>query len=288
MTEAASKLHFPEDIKLNSRPLVEAWLDIRWQLEPLTPQQQPTIPQQPQFMKDPGFPFAVGNFFQSVKDQFGQTDPLPAAALPQDIPYVVHHQFRPGKDKWPLLQLGPGVATVNFTDPYSWSMFREKALYLRSKLVEAYGDIQLKAQAVTLQYRNAIPFEFSSGHLLEFLKKDLNTSIKLPAYVPGDVGSTEEPTGSIIALTFNLKEPKGQGTIGFATASTKEKDPKTDQETELVVFDLSVSSTVDNAPNLYDENKFALWLVSAHAVIHEWFFSFIEGPLFQKYMNKGE
>jgi hypothetical protein len=45
------KFHFPLEIKLESNPLIEAWLEIRWQLE------RDNITQ---LMRDPGFPFALG------------------------------------------------------------------------------------------------------------------------------------------------------------------------------------------------------------------------------------
>ena len=189
------------------------------------------------------------------------------------------------------MQLGPGVATANFTYPYyTWDLFLEKALYLRDKLVcaYAYGEMELKMQTVTLRYRNGVPFEYSSNNLLDFFEQNLNTSIALPDHIPGLVSSTTRPTSANIFLTFDLLEPKGTGTLRLVTGGRQRKDPETHQEItdEMLMWQLEVASGGNDAPALKEENEFANWLTSAHAVIHEWFFSLIEGPLFKKY--KGE
>jgi uncharacterized protein (TIGR04255 family) len=277
--EKTSKFHFSREIKLESNPLLEAWLEIRWQLEPTNI---------PNFSRDPNFPFALGVFFSNVKNEFGYREPLGPSHAPEDmLPYVVRYRFRPGKDEWPLLQLGPGVATVNFTEPYTWDHFEEKALYLRERLLDAYGKTELKPQLVVLRYRNGEPLEYGSNNLLDFFNEDLNTSITLPAHIPGFVSSVTWPTSANISFTFDLLEPKGTGTLRLGTGSRQRID-KTNQEIteQMVIWQLEVASGGNDAPALTEEDEFAHWLTSAHAVIHEWFFSLIEGPLFRRY--KGE
>lgn len=275
-----TKFHFPLEIELETNPLLEAWLEIRWQLE------HSDIPG---LSRDPNFPFALGVFFSNVENEFGYREPLGPSRAPEDmLPYVVRYRFRPGKGKWPLLQLGPGVATVNFTKPYTWDLFRQTALYLRDKLVYAYGGTELKVETITLRYRNGEPFEYSSNNLLDFLKQNLNASIVLPDHIPGFVSSTTRPTSANIFLTFDLLEPKGTGTLRFATGSREREDPETNQRIrdEMLMWQLEVASGGNDAPALNDENEFAHWLTLAHAVIHEWFLSLIVGSLFKKY--KGE
>lgn len=275
------EFHFPSEIKLESNPLLEAWLEIRWQLE---------RDNMTQSMRDPGFPFALGVFFNSVKEEFEYREELPVSLAPEDmLPYVVRHRFRPGKDEWPLLQLGPGVATVNFTEPYTWDLFEEKALYLRRKLLEAYGVMELKPQLVALRYRNGESFEYGSNNLLDFFNEDFNTSITLPAHIPGFVGSVTWPTSANIFFTFDLLEPKGTGTLRLGTGSRQRTDRTNQEITEqMVMWQLEVASGGNDAPALSEEDEFAHWLSSAHAVIHEWFFSLIDGCLFEKYKGKGE
>jgi len=280
MGEKFSKFHFPADIKLKSNSLLEAWLDIRWQLVPTNV---------PGFMKDPGFPFALGAFYQSIKDKFGYREDLEASQTPEDMfPHVVRHRFRPKEGQWPILQLGPGVASVNFTDSYSWSDFLEAALYLREELLSAYSETELKLQMIALRYRNGIPFQFSSNSSLDFLKQHLNVSVELPVHIPGSVSLQTWPTNIHLTTTFNLSDPQGKGTLKFGTAMGTEKSAESNQEIkrEMLVWELEVKSEYNNTPNLDKKDEFASWLASAHGVIHEWFFSLIEGPLFEKYSGE--
>jgi uncharacterized protein (TIGR04255 family) len=278
--EKTSKFHFSREIKLESNPLLEAWLEIRWQLE----RDDVT-----QLMRDPGFPFALGVFFNSVKAEFGYREELAISRAPEDmLPYVVRHRFREDKDKWPLLQLGPGVATVNFTDPYTWDLFKKRALYLREKLVSAYDNMELKVQMLALRYRNGELFDQSLNNPLDFSSQNLNTSVMLPAHIPGPVSSMAGPTNMDFSLTFDLVEPRGTGIMRLGTGGRQRRDPETNQKItdEMLIWQLEVISGGNDAPALSEEGEFAHWLTSAHAVIHEWFFSLIEGPLFKKY--KGE
>ena len=41
-------------------------------------------------------------------------------------PHIVHHRFRVSPDGWPLLQVGPGVFTVNDTANYRWTEFEKR------------------------------------------------------------------------------------------------------------------------------------------------------------------
>ena len=280
MGKTPSKFHFPLEIKLESNPLLEAWLEIRWQLEPGVA---------PGLKRDAGFPFALAAFYASVRDRFGYREDLDASHAPQGVlPYVVRHRFRSGENEWPLLQLGPGVGTVNFTSPYTWDDFKETALYLRRILLDAYTETELKTQTVTLRYRNGIPFEYHSSDLLSYLKHNLNTSIGLPVHIPGLGNSMTWPTGMNFVLSFDLSEPRGTGTLRFATAVRRQKSPESSQETEseMLIWQLEVESGGDDAPELSKEDEFAQWLISAHNVIHEWFFSLIQGPLYRLYRGE--
>jgi uncharacterized protein (TIGR04255 family) len=270
------KFNFPPDIKLKNNPLIEAWLEIRWQLVP---------GDVANFMRDPGFPFALGAFYKNIKNEFGYREDLEASHAPDEmLPYVVRHRFRPDKDKWPVLQLGPGVASVNFVDSYSWNAFSDLALYLREKLLDAYGETELKTQAVTLRYRNGEPFEYSSNNLLDFLRQNLNTSIALPVRIPGSVSSLPWPTSINVNSTFELIEPKGTGAVRFGTG--KRGIVSESKKDELLIWELEVSSRNPDAPNLNEKTEFVNWLTLAHSVIHEWFFSMVEGPLFRKYKDE--
>ena len=281
MAPRAPKSRNREEVILAKPPLNEAWLEIRWKLHD-TPEG---------LQIDPGFPFALGTFYHGVKDRYAYRVDLDASRAPQEmLPFVVRHQFRPGKEEWPVLQIGPGVATVNLTRPYSWDLFLNEIRFLRDQLVEAYGDDPIKTDLITLRYKNSEPFDYRTNDFLEFLRTRLNTELSLPGNVPGNFASRPSPTSGRIRLSFDLARPKGTGALLLGTGTqTMEQDtlPHARVKAEVLLWQLELASGGDDAPNVYDESQFHSWLGDAHSVLHEWFFSLIEGALLQEYMDEG-
>ena len=175
--------------------LLEAWLEIRWRLDQLTPGAPP------QFSRDPRFAFALGAFRDAVQDGYGYVEDIDRTYGPtMMVPHSILYRFRPGDGLWPLLQLGMGIAAVNFVRPYSWRRFQDEAQYLRSKLVEAFGEPLLEADTVTLRYRNGFPFAYSTCNLLHRLDESLGVSISLPPQVPGSASRPPGPARSAIKM----------------------------------------------------------------------------------------
>lgn len=274
------RLHFPLDIKLAEPPLAEAWLEIRWRMQPTG------IPGQAQ---DPDFPFALGVFYNAVRDRYTHRQDLPASQIPLFLlPFVVRHQFWSAQSIWPILQLGPGVATVNFTLPYSWASLRSEAVFLRNKLLEAYGSKLAPCESITLRYLNAEPYDFSKDDVLSFLRSNLNTDVHFPQRIPNGFVSNAHPSNGSFQVAFNLITPPGTATIGLATGARDipaRAGPPVNP-TNVVMWQLEVASQGEQAPQLSDGPHFEEWLDLAHQVVHEWFFSLIEGKLMTKYKGK--
>lgn len=276
MKNKLSQFHYPTEIKLKNNSLIEAWLEIRWELKETDV---------PGFLVDPQYPFALGIFFESVKDTFGFVEELPSIKAPEGfLPYAVQHRFRVTKDGWPILQLGPGVASVNFTTPYSWTLFKKKAQYLRSKLINAYKASGLNTLGIFLRYRNSFPYEYSSENLLIFLEEKLNTTISLPEFIPGSFIKKPIPSNSNILFTYDLSAPKGMGKIQIGTGHAGKANAEEDSKSkEVIIVELEVGSVNQDAPDITIESNFIDWLELSHSVIHEWFFSLIDGDLFKQF-----
>jgi uncharacterized protein (TIGR04255 family) len=262
---------FPADIHLNHNPLVEAWLEIRWELENA---------EQPGFMQDPGYAFALGTLYGSIKSDFPYIENTDATQAVIEIPYVVRHRFRPAKDQWPILQIGPGVASVNLTESYTWDGLKKLAGTLAERLLEAYSTRDLKIQLVSLKYRNAIPFAYSVENIVEFLQDELNTVLQLPT-IPGYAGSKDAPTALNFNLSYDLATPKGTGTIQFATGTSAHSG-------EVAIWDLVLTSGGKDVPDLRNIREFNEWLEAANMVLRDWFFSIIEGPMFEQFRRAEE
>jgi uncharacterized protein (TIGR04255 family) len=274
VTKSSPEIHLP------NAPLVEAWLDIRWQLTPMG---------LPNMLADPTYAFALGVFYDSIKDKFGYKDELPASKAPEGfLPYILQYRFRPDKDGWPLLQLGPGIATVNYSKSYSWKDFKTKALYLREKLLNAYQPDKLHLSGLNLHYRNVYPFEYSSNNFAEFLKDNLNGHITLPAEIPGIHSLKPNPSDTNMTFRYKLTKPEGVGQIQIGTGLVNEMNSQGNViGKEIILWELDINSLESQVTSIKSDGDFILWLDEAHEIIHEWFFALVKGKMFDEF-SKGD
>jgi uncharacterized protein (TIGR04255 family) len=162
---------------LDKKPLAEAIFELRWALQP-TPFVQTSGQSIAQTgsappLSDPGFKILVGVFYNSVSKLYPYSQDLPVAQIPENLtPYVVRHQFRASPGGWPVIQLGPGVLTVNDTKGYSWKDFRDRLLYALDKLYACYPRTiaLLKPTVAIFRYVNAIPFDYNRSSITAFLE----------------------------------------------------------------------------------------------------------------------
>lgn len=261
----------PEDITLSNPPLTEAWLELRWALRSIDP---------PLIMKDPHFDSAWVNFYSRIHSRFPTLESVNSELPDQVVPYQIRYRFRPEERKWPVLQIGPGVATLNYVDDYDWKVFSKDALYLRSHLIQAYGSSNLKFTHIFLRYRNIEPFNPLTNDVREFLRDKLNLHFDLPT--PKGVGDDKVlPYPLEIRTEFRINEPKVTAALHLATAERRNIDQKSKEH--VVLWELTVSSRTPSVPQIKNAAKFSNWLDDAHGIVHEWFFSLIDGQLWEKY-----
>jgi uncharacterized protein (TIGR04255 family) len=104
---------------LKNKPLVEAIIEVRWQLKSPNPGIQ----------IDPHYKILLGRLYDKVVQKYPEHEQLPTASMPDEVTgQMVHHRFRNGGNDWPLLQVGPGIFTLNDTHKYTWEDFRARAV----------------------------------------------------------------------------------------------------------------------------------------------------------------
>jgi uncharacterized protein (TIGR04255 family) len=271
----AEKLtHFPKNIKLETSPLVEAWFTMHWKIETA----QETSP----FVKSTGFNLQVGKVHELIKEKFSEVESLDISQLPEQMfPHNPRYRFRPIGKKWPLLQLGTAVATVNYVDDYKWENLRKEILYLREKLQEAYSNNPLSISLLSLRYRNAIHIANSKQEKLEFMESRLNTTFKAPTHIPGDFATKNTPSDVSLSIVYDLSTPLAKGKIDIQTGNHKVEG----EQIESFIVDTEIVS-IENVENFQSDVAFSNWLEDAHTVAHEWFLALVEGELFEQYMSK--
>lgn len=251
---------------LQKPPLVEALLEVKWKLQSAQPGVEP----------DPHYKFLLGRLFERLQNQYPEHEPLPASMFPEPLLVgTIQHRFRSAKGEWPLVQVGPGILTINETEKYSWSDFQMNAQNVFSKLFEAHPkSAELKITSLVLRYINAIEFDYAEKNIIKFLTEQLRTSISFPSNL-FQVGSvTSNPSSLDCQTTFSSQNPAGVVIIRLATGH-KNKVP-------ALIWEIIFQTLQDDLPEL--PGSFAAWMTSAHQIIEDFFFKLISEELERRFL----
>ena len=251
---------------LKNKPLVEAIFELRWEL------QEPA----PGMKVDPHYKIMVGRIYDRVKDEYPFHEQLPTATMPDEIAgYVVQHRFRKGKDKWPLIQIGPGIITLNDTENYTWENFKGRIEEILTTLFESYPDSEnnLKINGLLLRYIDAISFDYKKENLFNFLKKNLKVSIQIHQNLFKETGVNNSPLDIDLRFAFPSTKPKGAVHLRFVRGKRKNE--------EALIWETMVQSIGENVPK--NKEKIIFWVEEAHSLTDDWFFKMIEGDLLRRF-----
>lgn len=212
---------------------------------------------------------------ERLSSKYPYYEKLPTARIPADIAaFVVQHRFRTAAQTWPLVQIGPGIVTLNDGVNYKWSDFKQRAIDLLQAVFATHpqkADIQV--ESVLLRYMDAESFDFNSENALMFLREKLKVNVELPKALFEGERVRSQPEGLNLQMVHACTRPKG--TINLTVATGQHQDRK------AVIWDTSVLSRGEAAPRLPDDAE--TWLDAAHSLTHDWFFKLIEGELLGRY-----
>lgn len=251
---------------LKNKPLVEAIFELRWNL------QEPA----PGMKIDPHYKLLIGRMYDRVNDEYPFPEPLPTATMPDEIAgYVVQHRFRKGKDEWPLIQIGPGIITLNDTEGYVWENFEERIIYVLNTLFETYPEAEntLKVNGLLLRYIDAVTFDFGKDDVFNFLREQLKTGINFYQKLFEGTGVNGSPLGFDLRFSFPAMNPKRAVHLRFARGKRKESD--------ALIWETVVQSIAEDVPKAKEE--IAIWIREAHSLADDWFFKLIEGELQRRF-----
>jgi len=251
---------------LKNKPLVEAIFELRWNLQK----------QAPGIRIDPHYKILVGRLYDKVSREYPHHIQLPTANMPDEIAeYVVQHQFRKGKEQWPLIQVGPGLVTLNSTHDYTWLDFEERICNLIEALFETYpnSDTNLKINKLILRYIDAVDFDYENDNVFVFLKNKMKTEIGLYEELFKDTGVDSSPLHIDLRFSFPSRQPKGAVLLRFF------RGMKTGEN--ALFWETQMQSIGAHAPS--DKNRIKLWVQDSHALMDDWFFKIIEGDLLRRF-----
>ena len=265
---------------LENAPLVETVFELHWKLRPGTgdvtfqaPLPMGGLPLQ----FDPNYRLVFARLSEKLEGQYPTYVPLPQANLPDlMVPHVVQHRFqmRAGS-RVPIVQIGPGVLTVNHGSDYSWDEFKGRIQNVLKLFYESYpAQGELSIERVSLKYIDAFPFDYENHDPVLFMQRNLSVGMELPASAFGD-SVTRNATNVNFQVSFNAYSPEGVFTSNCATGML---------DNQKTLFWQLWLTSVNPKIDFYLESD--AWLDSAHGVIERWFFESLSGDLRRELLNE--
>lgn len=248
---------------LRNKPLVEAILEVKWSLKKTSSG----------FPVDPKYELLIGSLREALKARLPHYVRLPIAEVPGlSLPHQAHHQYRLESDGWPLVQLGPGVMTVNDTSGYESAKFLDLCNFAFSALLDIFKNIDDSTppiEDVMLRYIDAD--ELGGLQPTEFLGK-LGVKVEFPAALGKIKVSTSAPE-FVMKAGFDVSNPPGTLFLSFLTGLKEGK--------EALIWETTVHSSGDAAREFAKSPS--VWLDAAYDRGHECFFEMIKGELYDRY-----
>lgn len=137
------------------------------------------------------------------------------------------HRFRTEPNGYPLVQIGPGVLTVNTIDSkYSWKEYEAWIIDAFKRLTEIYTLKESQNVRLTLQYIDLIKFDFEKEDVLNFLKEKMNISVNQSFYTESNAKNVvlglnfENSLGILNVSIVRGKNIKGEDGITIQTNLT--------------------------------------------------------------------
>jgi uncharacterized protein (TIGR04255 family) len=227
-------------------------------------------------MRDPSYPMMYGSLYERLKKDFPVIEDLPSVqAHPETTPFVPRHRMRKEKNGYPLIQVGPGIITINDAKGYSWSHFRALILRLIEAVTDLYPTTHLPLNFIKseIRYVNGIRFDIARENPLSFLAEKLHMKVELDSELFELNKLNERPNAIGLNLSYALEKPMGNLTMS-ANLGQFEGKPAFIQQTLIQSFGELTPS---------DLSGFAPWLEEAHTAAENCFQVFCKGALMEKF-----
>ncbi|MEK3776607.1 TIGR04255 family protein [Paenibacillus sp. FSL K6-4396] len=256
---------------LKNKPLLETVLEIKWTTKKDHPKNINLGGGNLQSFKTDEFHKI---FFAKMYDHLLNTGypeylELPQAGIPEEFAtHQVQHRFTQSGHSWPMVQIGPGILTLNEALNYEWENFHTRSIQLVDNLYKLHPKKEdLIITQLQLRYINAIDFNFEKEDIHGLLRK-LKININYDKSLFEATGLLNSVPGMSYLVAFKSAEPKGELLISL-TSGEVNGVPK-------LMWELTFRSNVDE---LDVEKEFEVWVDGAHRVIDRWFLTSIEGEM---------
>jgi len=252
---------------LKNNPLVEVIFELHWELPETTSSGEKF---------DANYRRFLARMEEGVIGDYMKYKPLPAADVPEKlIPHVVQHQFWVAENTWPVIQVGPGIVSVNDTAGYHWIDFKERISYLVELFFKTHpNSSELNLERILLKYINARKFDYDQENILAFIRDKLKVNIDMSQIMSQDSRVTAIPYALNLTTAFLSQQPKGSVEVRIRRGKIHHDD--------VLFWELTSFTTGQDVPGPGHQD-IVNWSEDAHCLIRELFFKMIEGELLEEF-----
>ncbi|NLM19200.1 MAG: TIGR04255 family protein [Clostridiaceae bacterium] len=241
-----------------NKPLREAIFELRWNV----------LDEQ-----DHSFSLLLGRLFDKLQSEYPYYEKLANASIPLELAqHMIQHRLRKSEKEWPLVQIGPGIITLNFTNSYDWKTFSRSIMDLVNVIFAVKPDI--KVNNLFLRYINSIEFNYSEKDIFKFLKDKMKINAELGSSLFAGENVSNTPKSLQLRYSFEVLKPKGFIVLSIVKGASDGK--------EALIWEHSMYSNYKE-PFTAQNNIFE-WTCEAHGVIEKWFFEIIKGELERRFL----
>ena len=183
--------------------------------------------------------------------------------------------MRKEKNGYPLIQMGPGIATVNFAKGYSWTLFKEHILNVIASVIDLYPEEihPLRLIRSEVRFLNGVPIGPKNENPLAFLEEKLHTKVEIDPDFFRLNQMYLQPHSVNLNLAYNLQRPLGHLGISIQSGQMGEMP--------AYVFQTLIQSSGEGAAST--KEAFERWLDDAHDVAENSFCTLCKGSLMEKF-----
>lgn len=248
-------------LKLPKAPLQEVVFEVRWELD---------SSEETNHQYDEGYEAAIGLLHSIIQKDF----PVLKQKLPKGMPlpnnimnYQVNYQYWSGENKMPVLQLGPGIFTVNETEAnYEWEKqyfpLIKKAL---AWLIRAYREKEMKFNFANLRYIDKINIsDYKFTNWLNFVNDNLNFNISNEFNAQGELKQ------------FNFKQvfsSQDESDLQITVASGKDN-----KNQDILIWEISMIKIAS-----FNIDSIIKWLEQSHTITSQLFKEICKNDFFNSF-----
>ncbi|NBB96463.1 MAG: TIGR04255 family protein [Planctomycetes bacterium] len=254
--------------ELKNKPLVEAICEVRWALQHKVPG----------IAIDPHYRLLLGRLYDRLSNKYPEHEQLDTANMPDEVSgHVVQHRFRVAANGWPLVQVGPGVLTINDTSKYRWDDFRVRVLDVKKTLYESHPKAsEMRVESLVLRYIDAVELDYTNSSVFDFLRDKLKINIQLPPNLFDSTEVNAVPQHYQSQQVFRCANPAGIIRLGLATGVRNSKPS--------LIWETGLHTEGGDLPTMPD--GFEGWLDQSHVLVNDWFFKMINGELHRRFSGE--